>query len=39
MSRLSEKLNMTISNDNDLTRLKEVGRIVANTLEATGKAL
>jgi len=30
---------MTISNDNDLTRLKEIGRIVANTLEAMGKAL
>lgn len=30
---------MTISNDNDLTRLKEIGRVVANTLEAMGKAL
>jgi methionyl aminopeptidase len=30
---------MTISNDNDLTRLREIGRIVANTLEAMGKAL
>lgn len=30
---------MTISDDNDLTRLKEVGRIVANTLEAMGKTL
>jgi len=30
---------MTISDDNDLARLKEIGRIVANTLEAMGKAL
>ncbi|WP_128925973.1 type I methionyl aminopeptidase [Bradyrhizobium guangxiense] len=30
---------MTISDDNDLTRLQEIGRIVANTLEAMGKAL
>lgn len=30
---------MTISNDDDLTLLKEIGRIVANTLEAMGKAL
>jgi methionyl aminopeptidase len=39
MSWLSEEPGMTISNDNDLTRLKEIGRIVANTLEAMGKAL
>jgi methionyl aminopeptidase len=31
--------DMTISDDNDLARLKEIGRIVANTLEAMGKAL
>ncbi|MET4845193.1 methionine aminopeptidase [Bradyrhizobium japonicum] len=30
---------MTISNENDLICLKEVGRIVANALEAMGKAL
>ena len=30
---------MTITNDNDLACLKEVGRIVANTLEAMGKAI
>jgi methionyl aminopeptidase len=30
---------MTISNDDDLIRLKEIGRIVADTLEAMGKAL
>jgi len=30
---------MTISNDNDFTCLKEIGRIVANTLEAMAKAL
>lgn len=30
---------MTISDDNDLTRLKEIGRIVANALEAMGKAI
>jgi len=30
---------MTLSNDEDLTRLKEIGRIVANALEAMGKAL
>ena len=39
MSRLSEEHDMTISDDNDLARLKEIGRIVANTLEAMGKAL
>ncbi len=39
MSWLSEEPDMTISNDNDLTCLKEVGRIVAHTLEAMGKAL
>ena len=39
MSWLSDEPDMTISNDNDLTCLKEVGRIVANTLEAMGKAL
>ena len=30
---------MTLSNDEDLTRLKEIGRIVANTLEAMSRAL
>ncbi len=30
---------MTLSNEADLTRLKEIGRIVANTLEAMGKAI
>lgn len=30
---------MTISNDDELTRLKEIGRIVANTLEAMGAAI
>lgn len=30
---------MTISNDDELASLKEIGRIVANTLEAMGKAL
>jgi len=30
---------MTICDDNDLTSLKDIGRIVANTLEAMGKAL
>lgn len=30
---------MTISNDDELVSLKEIGRIVANTLEAMGKAL
>ena len=39
MSWLSEEPNMTISNENDLTHLQEIGRIVANTLEAMGKAL
>jgi hypothetical protein len=39
MSRLSEEHDMTISDDEDLARLKEIGRIVANTLEAMGKAL
>jgi methionyl aminopeptidase len=39
MSWLSDEPGMTISNDNDLTRLKEIGRIVAHTLEAMGKAL
>jgi methionyl aminopeptidase len=39
MSRLSEEHDMTISDDNDLARLKEIGRIVANILEAMGKAL
>jgi len=34
-----KELDMTISNEDDLARLKEVGRIVANTLEAMGKAL
>src|SRR3954453_21283441 len=39
MSRLSEEHDMTISDDEDLARLKEIGRIVANILEAMGKAL
>lgn len=39
MPALSEEHGMTISDDDDLTRLKEIGRIVANTLEAMGKAL
>ncbi|MCS3894437.1 methionyl aminopeptidase [Bradyrhizobium japonicum USDA 38] len=39
MSRLSQEPDMTISNENDLISLKEVGRIVANALEAMGKAL
>lgn len=30
---------MTISDDDSLERLKEIGRIVANTLEAMGKAI
>lgn len=30
---------MTISNDGELTRLKEIGRIVANTLDAMGAAI
>ena len=30
---------MTISSDEELTRLKEIGRIVANTLEAMGAAI
>ena len=30
---------MTISNDNELIRLEEIGRIVANTLEAMGAAI
>ena len=30
---------MTISNDSELIRLKEIGRIVANTLEAMGAAI
>lgn len=30
---------MTISNDDELSRLKEIGRIVANTLEAMGAAV
>ncbi|CFX62325.1 Methionine aminopeptidase 2 [Candidatus Filomicrobium marinum] len=30
---------MTISDDDSLARLKEIGRIVANTLEAMGKAI
>lgn len=30
---------MTISNDDELTRLKEIGRIVADTLEAMGAAI
>ncbi len=30
---------MTISNDNELVRLEEIGRIVANTLEAMGAAI
>lgn len=30
---------MTISNDDELVRLKEIGRIVANTLEAMGAAI
>jgi methionyl aminopeptidase len=30
---------MTISNDDELTKLKEIGRIVANTLEAMGAAI
>lgn len=30
---------MTISDDDSLARLKEIGRIVANTLEAMGKAV
>lgn len=30
---------MTISNDEELARLKEIGRIVANTLEAMGAAI
>ena len=30
---------MTISNDDDLERLKEIGRVVANTLAAMGKAI
>ena len=30
---------MTISDDNELVRLKEIGRIVANTLEAMGAAI
>ncbi|MCS3979371.1 methionyl aminopeptidase [Bradyrhizobium japonicum] len=37
--RLSQEPDMTISNENDLISLKEVGRIVANALEAMGKAL
>src|SRR3954465_6262350 len=39
MSRLSEQHDMPVSDDNDLARLTEIGRIVANTLEAMGKAL
>jgi hypothetical protein len=39
MSWPSEEPDMTISNDSDLTCLKQVGHIVANTLEAMGKAL
>jgi methionyl aminopeptidase len=39
MSGLSEGFDMTISNDDDFVRLKEIGRIVANTLEAMSKAL
>jgi methionyl aminopeptidase len=30
---------MTVSSDDDLTALKQIGRIVANTLEAMGKAI
>jgi len=30
---------MTVSSDDELTALKEIGRIVANTLEAMGKAI
>ena len=30
---------MTISNDEDLLKLKEIGKIVANTLHAMGAAL
>lgn len=30
---------MTVSNDDDLIRLQEIGRIVANTLKVMGKAL
>lgn len=30
---------MTISNEDELTRLREIGRIVANTLEAMGAAI
>ena len=30
---------MTVSSDDDLTGLKEIGRIVANTLEVMGKAI
>jgi hypothetical protein len=32
MSRLSEQHDMTVSDDNDLARLTEIGRILANTL-------
>jgi methionyl aminopeptidase len=30
---------MTISNESELTRLEEIGRIVANTLKAMGAAI